>query len=68
MIVDQAEAAACLGIGHRPEPAIGRGAVYAIAHDPLGLDPFRGDRTVPEAHRLGEVAPVVGTGASFDNA
>jgi hypothetical protein len=52
-IIDHAEAAVGLGIGHSPKPIVGRCAIYQPAYSALGLDPLRMDRMVPETHSVG---------------
>jgi hypothetical protein len=51
MIGDHAEATIGLGIGHGPEPLVGRGAIDAPAYGAVGFNRLRMDRMVPEAHR-----------------
>jgi hypothetical protein len=53
VVVDEAKAAIGFGIGYRPEPIVGRGAVDEVAHSALGFDALRVDWSVLEAHRLG---------------
>jgi hypothetical protein len=53
VVIDEPEAAIGCGVGHRPEPIIGWGAVDEIAHGPLGFDALRVDWLVPEPHGLG---------------